>query len=209
MPPGRELALMEVCGGHTHAIYKHGLDELLPAGLELVHGPGCPVCVIPVGRVDDAVSLALEPNVIFATFGDMMRVPGSKGSLLDARSRGADVRMVYSPLDALELARANPEREVIFFAIGFETTAPSTAVTLLQAQARGIENFTRLLQPRHDRAAAEGDPRRARAAAGRPDRARPRLGGDRLARPTTSSPRTTGARSWSPASSRSTSCSRF
>jgi hydrogenase expression/formation protein HypD len=142
MPPGRELALMEVCGGHTHAIYKHGLDELLPPGLELVHGPGCPVCVIPVGRVDDAVSLALEPNVIFTTFGDMMRVPGSKGSLLDARSRGADVRMVYSPLDALELARANPEREVIFFAIGFETTAPSTAVTLLQAQAQGIANFS-------------------------------------------------------------------
>ena len=142
MPSGRELALMEVCGGHTHAIYKHGLDELLPPGLELVHGPGCPVCVIPVGRVDDAVSLALEPNVIFTTFGDMMRVPGSKGSLLDARSRGADVRMVYSPLDALELARANPEREVIFFAIGFETTAPSTAVTLLQARAQGIANFS-------------------------------------------------------------------
>jgi hydrogenase expression/formation protein HypD len=142
MPRDRELALMEVCGGHTHAIYKHGIDELLPAGLELVHGPGCPVCVIPVGRVDDAVSLALEPNVIFTTFGDMMRVPGSKGSLLDARSQGADVRMVYSPLDALELAREDPEREVIFFAIGFETTAPSTAVTLLQAQAQGIENFT-------------------------------------------------------------------
>ncbi|MGD0166685.1 MAG: hydrogenase formation protein HypD [Gaiellaceae bacterium] len=142
IPPGRELAIMEVCGGHTHAIYKHGIDELLPAGLELVHGPGCPVCVIPVGRVDDAVALALEPDVIFATFGDMMRVPGSKGSLLDARSRGADVRMVYSPLDALALAQANPGREVIFFAIGFETTAPSTAVTLLQAQALGIENFT-------------------------------------------------------------------
>ncbi|MGD0273354.1 MAG: hydrogenase formation protein HypD [Gaiellaceae bacterium] len=142
MPSGRELAIMEVCGGHTHAIYKHGIDELLPQGLELVHGPGCPVCVIPVGRVDDAVSLALEPNVIFTTFGDMMRVPGSKGSLLDARSRGADVRMVYSPLDALELARANPEREVIFFAIGFETTAPSTAVTLLRARDEGIRNFS-------------------------------------------------------------------
>jgi hydrogenase expression/formation protein HypD len=142
MPPGRELALMEVCGGHTHAIYKHGIDELLPPGLELVHGPGCPVCVIPVGRVDDAVSLALEPNVIFTTFGDMMRVPGSKGSLLDARSRGADVRMVYSPLDALELARANPESEVIFFAIGFETTTPSTAITLLQARAQGVGNFS-------------------------------------------------------------------
>jgi hydrogenase expression/formation protein HypD len=142
MPPERELAIMEVCGGHTHAIYKHGIDELLPPGLELVHGPGCPVCVIPVGRVDDAVALALEPNVIFATFGDMLRVPGSKGSLLDARSRGADVRMVYSPLDALELARSDPDREVIFFAIGFETTAPSTAVTLLQARSEGIENFS-------------------------------------------------------------------
>jgi len=142
MPPGRELALMEVCGGHTHAIYKHGIDELLPPGLELVHGPGCPVCVIPVGRVDDAVSLALEPNVVFTTFGDMMRVPGSKGSLLDARSRGADVRMVYSPLDALELARTNPEREVVFFAIGFETTTPSTAITLLQARAQGVRNFS-------------------------------------------------------------------
>jgi hydrogenase expression/formation protein HypD len=142
MPPGRELALMEVCGGHTHAIYKHGIDELLPPGLELVHGPGCPVCVIPVGRIDDAVSLALEPGVIFTTFGDMLRVPGSKGSLLDARSRGADVRMVYSPLDALALARDNPEREVIFFAIGFETTAPSTAITVLQAQAEEIENFS-------------------------------------------------------------------
>jgi len=106
-----------------------------------VHGPGCPVCVIPVGRIDDAVWLALQPNVTLATFGDMLRVPGSKGSLLDARSRGADVRMVYSPLDALELARANPERTVVFFAIGFETTTPSTAVTLLAARAQGVKNF--------------------------------------------------------------------
>jgi hydrogenase expression/formation protein HypD len=141
-PKDRELALMEVCGGHTHVIYKHGIDELLPATIELVHGPGCPVCVIPRGRVDDAISLALEPNVLFATFGDMVRVPGSKGSLLDARAGGADVRMVYSPLDALELARANPGREVVFFAIGFETTAPSTAVTLLEARRDGVRNFS-------------------------------------------------------------------
>jgi len=140
-PAGREFALMEVCGGHTHAIYKHGIDELLPERIEFVHGPGCPVCVIPIGRIDDAIALARTPNVLFTTFGDMMRVPGSKGSLLDARSQGADVRMVYSPLDALELARRNPEREVVFFAIGFETTAPSTAVTLLRAQAEGIRNF--------------------------------------------------------------------
>jgi hydrogenase expression/formation protein HypD len=141
-PPGRELALMEVCGGHTHAIYKHGIDELLPPSVRLVHGPGCPVCVIPLGRVDDAIALALEPGVIFTCFGDMLRVPGSAGSLLDARARGADVRMIYSPLDVLEIALENPEREVIFFAIGFETTAPSTAVTLQRAKAERIRNFS-------------------------------------------------------------------
>jgi hydrogenase expression/formation protein HypD len=139
--PNARYALMEVCGGHTHAIYKHGLLQLLPPQVELVHGPGCPVCVIPLGRVDDAIFLSLQPNVILATFGDMLRVPGGEGSLLDARSRGADVRMVYSPLDALALARRNPDREVIFFAIGFETTAPSTAVTLLRARDEGIANF--------------------------------------------------------------------
>jgi hydrogenase expression/formation protein HypD len=141
-PRGRELALMEVCGGHTHAIYKHGIDDLLPDSVRLVHGPGCPVCVIPLGRVDDAIALALEPGVIFTCFGDMLRVPGSSGSLLDARARGADVRMVYSPLDALEIALENPEREVVFLAIGFETTAPSTAVTLQRARAERIGNFS-------------------------------------------------------------------
>src|SRR6266511_3843092 len=130
--PGRTYKLMEVCGGHTHAIYKHGVEDLLPAEIELVHGPGCPVCVIPMGRQDDAIAIAERPEVVFATFGDMMRVPSSNGSLLDAKARGADVRMVYSPLDALKIARENPDREVVFFAIGFETTAPATALTLLR-----------------------------------------------------------------------------
>ena len=140
--PGRHYKLMEVCGGHTHAIYKHGVEDLLPDEIELVHGPGCPVCVIPMGRQDDAIAIAMKPGVIFTTFGDMMRVPASDGSLLDAKARGADVRMVYSPLDALRIARENPTKEVVFFAIGFETTTPSTAVTLLRAREEGIENFS-------------------------------------------------------------------
>ena len=140
--PGRRYKLMEVCGGHTHAIYKHGVEDLLPPEVQLVHGPGCPVCVIPMGRQDDALAIARRPEVIFTTFGDMLRVPSSAGSLLDAKARGADVRMVYSPLDALRIARSNPDREVVFFAIGFETTAPSTALTLLRARAEGIGNFS-------------------------------------------------------------------
>ena len=138
---GRTYQLMEVCGGHTHTIYKHGIEDLLPAEVDLVHGPGCPVCVIPMGRVDDAIAIADRPEVTFTTFGDMMRVPGGSGSLLEAKSRGADVQMVYSPLDALKIARQNPDREVVFLAIGFETTAPSTALTLLRARAEGIANF--------------------------------------------------------------------
>lgn len=140
--PEQPLKLMEVCGGHTHTIYKHGIEDLLPPTIDLVHGPGCPVCVLPMGRIDDAIALAHTEGVIFTTFGDMMRVPGSNGSLLDARAQGADVRFVYSPLDALKIAQQNPERQVIFFAIGFETTAPSTAVTLLRAQAEQIRNFS-------------------------------------------------------------------
>ncbi|MDQ3305368.1 MAG: hydrogenase formation protein HypD, partial [Actinomycetota bacterium] len=139
---GKHRKFMEVCGGHTHTIYKHGIENVLPANIELVHGPGCPVCVIPMGRVDDAIALAEEPDVIFTSFGDMMRVPGSKGNLLEAKARGADVRMVYSPLDALRIAMVNPDRQVIFFAIGFETTAPSTAVTLIKARAAGVTNFS-------------------------------------------------------------------
>ena len=137
----RPLKLMEVCGGHTHAIFKFGLDEVLPAGIELVHGPGCPVCVLPVGRVDDAIAIAEAPGVIFTTFGDAMRVPGSKKSLLEAKAGGADVRTVYSPTDALALAMENPDRDVVFFGLGFETTAPSTALTLQQAKAAGVTNF--------------------------------------------------------------------
>ncbi len=140
--PGKPVRIMEVCGGHTHAIAKHGLEDLLPPEVEYLHGPGCPVCVIPMGRVDDAIALAGNPAVTLATFGDLMRVPGRRGSLLEAKARGADVRMVYSPLDALELARAEPDREIVFFAIGFETTAPTTAVTLLQARDEGLRNFS-------------------------------------------------------------------
>ena len=128
---------MEVCGGHTHTIYRHGIEHVLPENVELVHGPGCPVCVIPMGRVDDAIAVAETPGVIFTSFGDMMRVPGGHGNLLEAKARGADVRFVYSPLDALRIAVENPDREVVFFAVGFETTAPSTAVTLLQARDAG------------------------------------------------------------------------
>jgi len=139
---GRSLKLMEVCGGHTHTIYKHGIEDVLPPNVDLVHGPGCPVCVLPMGRIDDAIAIARTDGVIFTTFGDMMRVPGSKGSLLDAKAEGADVRFVYSPLDALKLANQNPDSQVVFFAIGFETTAPSTAITLLRAQAEKVKNFS-------------------------------------------------------------------
>jgi hydrogenase expression/formation protein HypD len=135
------VRIMEVCGGHTHSIYRHGLQDLLPPDVSLVHGPGCPVCVIPMGRIDDAMAIAREPDVIFTTFGDMMRVPSSRGSLLDAKAEGADVRFVYSPLDALKLARQERSRSVVFFAIGFETTAPSTAATVLRAREEGLDNF--------------------------------------------------------------------
>jgi hydrogenase expression/formation protein HypD len=138
----RPLHIMEVCGGHTHSIFRYGIEGMLPEAIELVHGPGCPVCVLPMGRVDDCVAIAERPEVIFTTFGDAMRVPGSKKSLLQAKAEGADVRMVYSPLDALALARKYPESEVVFFAIGFETTMPSTALTILRAEAEGLRNFS-------------------------------------------------------------------
>ncbi|MDQ6930177.1 MAG: hydrogenase formation protein HypD [Candidatus Eremiobacteraeota bacterium] len=140
--PKYHYRIMEVCGGHTHAIYRHGLADILPANIELVHGPGCPVCVLPMGRVDDGLSIAAQPNVILACFGDMMRVPGTKGTPLELKARGADIRMVYSPLDALKLARENPKKHVCFFAIGFETTAPSTALTILRAKELDIRNFS-------------------------------------------------------------------
>lgn len=138
----KPLKLMEVCGGHTHTIFKYGIEDLLPPNIEMIHGPGCPVCVIPTGRVDDAISIAKRDGVIFTTFGDAMRVPGSKTSLLQAKARGADVRMVYSPLDALKLAKNNPDREVVFFALGFETTTPATALTILAAEKAGVSNFS-------------------------------------------------------------------
>ncbi|MDA5474283.1 hydrogenase formation protein HypD [Yersinia kristensenii] len=136
------LQIMEVCGGHTHAIFKFGLDQLLPEGLEFVHGPGCPVCVLPMGRIDSCLEIAAHPQVIFCTYGDAMRVPGRNGSMLDAKRRGADIRVVYSPLDALTLAQQHPDREVVFFGLGFETTMPATALTLQQAKRLGLTNFT-------------------------------------------------------------------
>ena len=138
----RSLQIMEVCGGHTHTIFRYGIQTMLPEQIELIHGPGCPVCVLPMGRVDDCVAIAETPGVIFTTFGDAMRVPGSRKSLMQAKAEGADVRMVYSPLDALTLARTNSGREVVFFGLGFETTMPSTALTVLQAEREGIRNFS-------------------------------------------------------------------
>ena len=138
----RPLQIMEFCGGHTHTIFRYGIEQMLPDNIEMVHGPGCPVCVLPMGRVDDCVTLAERPEVILTTFGDAIRVPGSKKSLLQAKADGADIRMTYSPLDALNLARKNPQREVIFFGLGFETTMPSTALTVLQAESEGITNFS-------------------------------------------------------------------
>ena len=137
----RPLRIMEVCGGHTHAIFKFGLDQLLPENIEFIHGPGCPVCVLPMGRIDACIEIASHADVIFCTFGDAMRVPGKNGSLMQAKSRGADVRVVYSPMDALALASANPDKKVVFFGLGFETTMPTTAITLQQAKSQGINNF--------------------------------------------------------------------
>ncbi|MCX8049662.1 MAG: hydrogenase formation protein HypD [Methylohalobius sp.] len=136
------LPIMEFCGGHTHAIFRYGLHQILPSAIEWVHGPGCPVCVLPRAAIDLACTLAQDPAVILASFGDAVRVPGSSGSLLSAKAQGGDVRIVYSPLDALEIARRHPEREVVFLAIGFETTQPATALTILQAEREGIANFS-------------------------------------------------------------------
>lgn len=138
----RPLQVMEVCGGHTHAIFKYGLHDLFPPQLTALHGPGCPVCVTPMGKIDQAIALARQPEVTLVSYGDMLRVPGSESSLLAEKARGADVRMVYSPLDALRIARDNPQRQVVFFAIGFETTAPGNGMTLLHAHREGIKNFS-------------------------------------------------------------------
>jgi hydrogenase expression/formation protein HypD len=140
--PGRQYKFMEVCGGHTHTIYKHGLEDYLPESITLVHGPGCPVCVIPMGRVDDAIHIARQPGVLMTSFGDMMRVPGGDGSFFDSNAEGTNIRMVYSPLDSLKIARQNPDQQVVFMAIGFETTAPSTAMTVLRAAREGLANFS-------------------------------------------------------------------
>ncbi|MDH3525026.1 MAG: hydrogenase formation protein HypD [Acidobacteriota bacterium] len=138
----RPWTVMEICGGQTHTLIRSGIDELLPAAVTLVHGPGCPVCVTPLELIDRAQAIARRPEVILASFGDMMRVPGSTTDLLDTKAAGADVRMVYSPLDAVKLAEQNPEREVVFFAVGFETTAPANAMAVWQAHRRGIGNFS-------------------------------------------------------------------
>lgn len=138
----RRWAIMEVCGGQTHTIVKQGLDGLLLDSVELIHGPGCPVCVTPLEQIDRALTLASDPSIIFTSFGDMLRVPGSDGDLFQVRARGGDVRIVYSPLDALGLAQQNPNKQIVFFAVGFETTAPANAMAVLRAKALGIENFS-------------------------------------------------------------------
>lgn len=138
-------AMMEVCGGQTHSIIRHGIDQLLPEGIELIHGPGCPVCVTPLEIIDRALAIAARPGVIFCSFGDMLRVPGSSQDLFSVKSAGGDVRVVYSPLDALKLAQENPDREVVFFGIGFETTAPANAMTVYQAKRLGVRNFSLLV----------------------------------------------------------------
>lgn len=141
----RPWTLMEICGGQTHAIVKFGIDELLPPGITLVHGPGCPVCVTPIAKIDAAIALARRPNVILTSFGDMLRVPGTETDLLAVKAAGADVRMVYSPVDAVKIARANPRKEVVFFAVGFETTAPANAMAVYQAARLRVPNFSVLV----------------------------------------------------------------
>jgi len=141
--PGRDYHFMEFCGGHTHAISRFGIIDLLPDNVHMIHGPGCPVCVLPIGRVENAIQLAHMPGLILCSYGDMLRIPATNGmSLLKAKAQGADIRMVYSSADAIKIAQENPQRQVVFFAIGFETTTPPTAVAIQQAQALGLNNFT-------------------------------------------------------------------
>ncbi len=137
--------IMEVCGGQTHTLVRQGIDEVLPAGMEMIHGPGCPVCVTPLEQIDRALAIAARPEVIFTSYGDMLRVPGSRNDLVSLRARGADVRVVYSPLEAVRLAAENPDRQVVFFAVGFETTAPANAMSVLRAEELGLENYTMLV----------------------------------------------------------------
>ncbi len=179
--PRRDYHLMEFCGGHTHAIFRYGVEDLLPANIRLVHGPGCPVCVLAVPRLDAAIDLARRPDVILVSYGDMLRVPASRRrSLLKARALGADVRMVYSAFESLEIAAANPARQVVFFAIGFETTTPATAHIIREAQRLALEQLQRLLQ-------SCGDPCRDPE---HPGLARRCANGDRCASTASSAPRT-------------------
>jgi hydrogenase expression/formation protein HypD len=141
----RSWKIMEVCGGQTHSIIKNGIDQMLPAGVEMVHGPGCPVCVTPLELIDKALAIAAQPGVIFCSFGDMLRVPGTDGDLFQVKGRGGDVRVVYSPLDAVELAVKNPDRQVVFFGVGFETTAPANAMSVHLAKRRGLKNYSLLV----------------------------------------------------------------
>ncbi len=141
----RPWTLMEVCGGQTHTIVKQGIDEMLPAGVRMIHGPGCPVCVTPLEQIDKALAIAARPDVIFTSYGDMLRVPGSATDLLALKARGADVRIVYSPLDALRIAREHPDKQVVFFAVGFETTAPANAMAVAEAARTGVDNFSVLV----------------------------------------------------------------
>lgn len=200
----RPWALMEVCGGQTHTIIRHGIDQLLPEQIELIHGPGCPVCVTPLEVIDKALEIASRPEVIFCSFGDMLRVPGSGRDLFQVRSEGGDVRVVYSPLDALKIAQQNPGREVVFFGIGFETTAPPNAMTVYQAKKLGIRNFSLLVS--HVRV-----PPAIEAIMTSPScRVQGFLAAGHVCSvmgmgSTRSWPRATGSRSWSPASSRWTS----
>ena len=173
--PGRDYKLMEVCGGHTHSIYKYGIDDLLPENVELVHGPGCPVCVIPMGRVDDGLAIARNDEVIFTCFGDMMRVPGSEQTFIDAKADGADIRMVYSPLDALRIAKANPDRDRRLLRDRLRDDRALDRADLEAGQGRGHRELPLHLQPRDDRAAAASAARVAGPAARRLHRPRPRL----------------------------------
>jgi hydrogenase expression/formation protein HypD len=141
----RPWKIMEVCGGQTHSIIRNGIDQMLPAGIEMIHGPGCPVCVTPLELIDKALAIAAQPGVVFCSFGDMLRVPGTEGDLFQVKGRGGDVRVVYSPLDALELAARHPDKQVVFFGVGFETTAPANAMSVHQARRRGLKNFSLLV----------------------------------------------------------------
>ena len=137
----RPWKIMEVCGGQTHSIIKNGIDQMIPAGIEMIHGPGCPVCVTPLELIDKALAIAAQPGVIFCSFGDMLRVPGTEGDLFQVKGAGGDVRVVYSPLDAVEIAQKNPQNEVVFFGVGFETTAPANAMSVHVAKRRGLEEL--------------------------------------------------------------------